>query len=205
MSRRGSARPVHRLPKLTTGPWVAESLPAPIGPLSSPSAADPQASPGFRSTGSRFTARRKYIRDHSPFREITKLATRRSRTATRGPRAASREAGVSFTGSMGRAGNSRAFRVEAAFFKAAPEFAAAEKKIRVDLIGPGKALVSVDVEPAAGDDPVIGAWLSFLARDMRDNPQRMTSLSEAEATALEDLVKGVEVRDDETIPDDVTF
>lgn len=133
------------------------------------------------------------------------MATPRSKTSTRSPRATSREAGISFTGSMGRAGNSRAFRIEAAFFKAAPEFAAAERKIRVDLIGPGKALVSVEVEPAAGDDPVIGAWLSFLARDMRDNPQRMTSLSEAEATALEDLVKGVEVRDDETIPDDVTF
>jgi hypothetical protein len=40
---------------------------------------------------------------------------------------------------------------------------------------------------------------------MQDNPQRMTSLSEAEAATLEELVKGVKVRDDETIPDDVTF
>ncbi len=80
---------------------------------------------------------------------------------------ASREAGVSFTGSMGRAGNSRAFRIEAAFFEAAPEFAAAESRIRVDPIGPGKALVSVDVEPAAGEDPVIGASPNVLARDMR--------------------------------------
>jgi hypothetical protein len=116
-----------------------------------------------------------------------------------------RTGGLSFTGSMGKAGNSRAFRIEAAFFKAAPEFAAAERKVRVDLIGPGKALVSIDVEPPTGEDPVIGAWLSFLARDMQDNPQRMASLTEAEATALEDLVKGVTVRDDEIIPDDVTF
>jgi hypothetical protein len=116
-----------------------------------------------------------------------------------------RNSGLSFTGSMGRAGNSRAFRIEAAFFKAAPEFAAAERKVRVDLIGPGKALVSIDVETPAGDDPVIGAWLSFLARDMRDNPQRMASLSEAEATALQELVKGVTVRDDDIIPDDVTI
>jgi antitoxin PrlF len=133
------------------------------------------------------------------------VANLRSKPPARSPRTTSRKAGVSFTGSMGRAGNSRAFRIEAAFFKAAPEFAAAEKKVRVDLIGPGKALVSVDVEPAAGEDPVIGAWLSFLARDMQDNPQRMTSLSEAEAATLEELVKGVKVRDDETIPDDVTF
>jgi hypothetical protein len=102
-----------------------------------------------------------------------------------------RTGGLSFTGSMG--------------FKAAPEFAAAERKVRVDLIGPGKALVSIDVETPAGDDPVIGAWLSFLARDMRDNPQRMASLSEAEATALQELVKGVTVRDDDIIPDDVTI
>jgi hypothetical protein len=33
----------------------------------------------------------------------------------------------------------------------------------------------------------------------------MASLSEAEATALQELVKGVTVRDDDIIPDDVTI
>ncbi len=113
--------------------------------------------------------------------------------------------GLTFTGSMGQAGNSRAFRIEKAFFKAAPEFAAPDKKVRVDLIGPGRVLVSVDVDPPTGDDPVIGAWLSFLARNMQDNPQRLASLSEVDAVALQDLVKGVVVHDDETLPDDVTF
>jgi hypothetical protein len=33
----------------------------------------------------------------------------------------------------------------------------------------------------------------------------MVSLSEMEAMAVEDLVKGVTVRDDEVLPDEVTF
>lgn len=59
--------------------------------------------------------------------------------------------------------------------------------------------------PTADDDRIMDAWLSLLARDMRDNPQRMASLSEAEASALQELVAGVIVDDGESLPDDVTF
>ena len=59
---------------------------------------------------------------------------------------------------------------------------------------------SPPAEPA-----VIAAWLRLLASDMRENPHRMTSLTEAEAVALDELVKGVAVHDDEVLPDDVTF
>ncbi len=59
--------------------------------------------------------------------------------------------------------------------------------------------------PPADDDRIMEAWLSLLARDMRDKPQRMASLSEAEASALQELVAGVAVHYGESLPDDVTF
>jgi hypothetical protein len=59
--------------------------------------------------------------------------------------------------------------------------------------------------PPPEDDPAAVAWLEFLAHDMDDNPSRLVTIGEAEATALEDLVKGVKVLDGDALPDDVTF
>lgn len=61
------------------------------------------------------------------------------------------------------------------------------------------------IPPPEAEASVIDAWLRFLARDMQDNPRRMASLDEVEAVALAELVKGVTVRDDEVLPDEVTF
>lgn len=59
--------------------------------------------------------------------------------------------------------------------------------------------------PTQAEASVIDAWLRFLARDMEDHPRRMASLDETEAAALAELVRGVTVRDDEVLPDEVTF
>lgn len=59
--------------------------------------------------------------------------------------------------------------------------------------------------PPTDDVEATAAWLRFLARDMENHPRRMASLDEAEAAALEDLVKGVTVRDDDILTDGVTF
>lgn len=59
--------------------------------------------------------------------------------------------------------------------------------------------------PTQAEASVIDAWLRFLARDMEDHPRRMASLDEAEAAALAELVRGVTVRHDEVLPDEVTF
>jgi hypothetical protein len=61
------------------------------------------------------------------------------------------------------------------------------------------------IPPPEAEASVIDAWLRFLARDMEDHPRRMASLDEAEAAALAELVRGVTVRDDEVLPDEVTF
>ncbi len=114
------------------------------------------------------------------------------------------KANRTFSGSRAATGNSRGFRLEKAFFRAAPEFEEAGT-VRVDLIGPGKALLSVDSPLLAGEDPVIGAWLSFIEADLSANPQRLELVSEAELAGYERLVEGIRVADDEPIPDDVTF
>lgn len=59
--------------------------------------------------------------------------------------------------------------------------------------------------PPTEDDPATVAWLRFLARDIEENPSRLVAIGEAEATALEDLVKDVKVLDSDALPDDVTF
>ncbi|MFC7693800.1 type II toxin-antitoxin system PrlF family antitoxin [Paeniroseomonas aquatica] len=110
-----------------------------------------------------------------------------------------------FSAARASAGNSEGIRIEKAFFKAAPEFDTAST-VTVDLIGPGKALISVTSAPEKTEgDPVISAWLSFVERDIQENPGRLMPLAEGELTALEQLVNGVVVGDSEEIPDDVIF
>ena len=110
-----------------------------------------------------------------------------------------------FSAARASAGNSEGIRIEKAFFRAAPEFNTASV-VTVDLIGPGKALISVDPVPGKAEgDPVIGAWLSFIERDIEENPGRLTPFAERDLTALEKLVEGVVVGDGEDLPDDVTF
>jgi len=127
---------------------------------------------------------------------VAKKLKRRGR-ASGGPRR--------FSAARAAAGNSSGIRIEKAFFRAAPEFETANA-VTVDLIGPGRALISVDpmLEGTEGD-PVIGAWLSFIERDIKENPGRLAPFSERELTALEKLVEDVVVSDSEVLPEDVTF
>jgi hypothetical protein len=112
----------------------------------------------------------------------------------------------SFSGSVATTGNSRGLRLEKEFFKAAPEFGTPGSAIRADLIGPGTVLIRVDAAPRETvEDPVIGAWLSFLDAEMRTHPERLIAFQESEMNALERLVADVDVNDDETLPDEVTF
>lgn len=113
----------------------------------------------------------------------------------------------SFSGAVAATGNSRGFRLESAFFQAAPEFAAPGGAIRADLIGPGTILVRVNTERQDNEagDPIIGAWLSFLDQDIKSNPGRLAPFAEVELAALAKLVENVAVTDDYELPGDVTF
>ena len=54
----------------------------------------------------------------------------------------------------------------------------------------------------ADDDPVIGKFLSFLARDMADQPRRIRPLSRNVLDHAKGLVEGVEVDLERALPDD---
>ena len=96
--------------------------------------------------------------------------------------------------------------MEKAFFNAAPEFATLGSSIRADIIGPGTFIVRIDT-PAADEaiDPVIGAWLSFIDKDIAANPAQLTAFTQAQVAELEGMVGGVLVDDSHELPDDVTF
>lgn len=112
----------------------------------------------------------------------------------------------SFSGSLGTAGNSRSFRLEKEFFNAAPEFATLGSSIRADIIGPGTFLVRIDTPaPQQTADPVIGAWLSFIDRDIASNPNQLVGFTETEVFELERLVSNVVTDDSQELPEDVTF
>lgn len=116
-----------------------------------------------------------------------------------------------FKGSITTTGRSEAFRLEKALFKAHPEFRQ-KAKIRAHVIGPGSVLITLDrdEENSRDDedverDPVVSAYLSFLARDMGEHPERLRPLAEADLSRIEALTRSVTVSDDMVIPDDVTL
>jgi antitoxin PrlF len=115
-----------------------------------------------------------------------------------------------FKGSITTTGRSEAIRLDKALFRSHPEFQQ-RAKVRAHVIGPGSLLVTLDSNGADAEadsverDPVVAAYLAFLERDMRAHPGRVSPFSESELARLSELTAGVAVRDDDTIPDDVTL
>lgn len=111
-----------------------------------------------------------------------------------------------FTGSVTTSGKSEAIRFEKGLFRQNPEFKQ-QAKVEAHVIGPGQMLVSVvnDSEQSTGEDPIVMAFLSFLAKDMKDHPDRIAAVSESTIKEALELTKDVVVSDDETFADDVTF
>lgn len=111
-----------------------------------------------------------------------------------------------YTGTITTTGKSEAIRLEKALFKSHPEFRQ-KTKVHAHVIGPGTMLVSVAGEaPAAtGADPVMTAFLSFLSADISRAPERVKPLAATRIEEARELTKGVKVRKDEVLPDDVTL
>jgi antitoxin PrlF len=113
---------------------------------------------------------------------------------------------MSYSGKITTTGKSEAIRLEKSLFRSHPEFKQ-KAKVRAEVIGPGTMLISLD-GPAAGpkkEDPVIGAFLSFLERDMREGPARLAPLSRARLAQVRKLVAGTRSSDDDVLPADVTL
>ncbi len=116
-----------------------------------------------------------------------------------------------FKGSITTTGRSEALRLDKALFRSHPEFSQ-RAKIRAHVIGPGSLLVTLDRAENSdpdGDiierDPVVAAYLSFLERDMGENPEKLRPFSEAEIARITALTRDVTVSDEDVIPDDVTL
>src|SRR5260370_41979231 len=111
-----------------------------------------------------------------------------------------------YCGTMDNRGKWEAIRLEKALFKSHPEFSQ-RAKVEVHVIAPGTMLVSVagqaDVETEA--DPIVAAFLGFLAKDISAAPGRIEPLAATRIKKARELTRRVKVRNDYTLPDDVTL
>src|SRR5580698_5372586 len=81
-----------------------------------------------------------------------------------------------YRGKQARTGNSLGLRFDKALFQSHPEFSG---EVRAHVIAPGRMLVVA--EPVAESrrresDPVMEAFLSFLAADMSNSPRQIKPL-----------------------------
>src|SRR5260221_9840600 len=111
-----------------------------------------------------------------------------------------------YSGTITTTGKSEAIRLEKALFRSHPEFSQ-RAKVEAHVIAPGTMLVSLagqaDVETEA--DPVMAAFLGFLSKDISAAPGRIEPLAATRIKKARELTRGVKVRDDDTLPDDVTL
>ena len=97
------------------------------------------------------------------------------------------------SGKVTPVGNSKGIRLDAAFFKAHPEF---EGEVRVTVLGDGQILMSARspgkrAKAAEMDDPVLLGFLGFLEAQMVAQPARITAADPAQLARIAKLVKGV--------------
>lgn len=115
---------------------------------------------------------------------------------------------ATYMGSVTTTGSSEAFRVDKGLFRQHPEFKQ-KAKVKASVIAPGQILLSLceEEEPALveREDPVVNAFLGFLEQDMINNPGHLEEISAEEIARSKALVEGVEVSDDDFLPEDVTF
>src|SRR5437899_10026821 len=111
------------------------------------------------------------------------------------------EAAVSYRGRRAKTGNSLGLRFDKALFQSHPEFSG---EVRAHVIAPGRMLIVAEPssEPRAAEDPVIGAFLGFLAKDMAEAPNRIKPLDAALTNRIHDLVKDIPVNTEEDLGDE---
>jgi antitoxin PrlF len=110
---------------------------------------------------------------------------------------------TSYRGTITTTGKAEAIRLEKALFRSHPEFRQ-KARVRADVVGTGHVLISVVVDDSSieQEDPVVGAFLSFLERDMTERPDRIEPVSSSRIGRAMDLVADVEVSDEDPLPDD---
>src|SRR5437870_1690739 len=109
---------------------------------------------------------------------------------------------ASYRGKQARTGNSLGLRFDKALFQSHPEFSG---EVRAHVIAPGRMLVvaePVTKSRRRDDDPVMEAFLSFLAADMATSPQQIKPLDRALAERIDALVGHLQPHPNEDLGDD---
>lgn len=105
-----------------------------------------------------------------------------------------------YAGKRAKTGNSLGFRFERQLFRAHPEF---NSDVSAHVIAPGRMLVIAEVNERAHaerfDDPVLGAFLNLLARDIEQHPETIKPLDEKRASELKVLLRDVKTHRDEDL------
>jgi len=103
-----------------------------------------------------------------------------------------------YRGKQARTGNSLGLRFDKALFQSHPEFMG---EVRAQVIAPGRMLVVAERDLAPKEDPVIEAFLAFLAKDMEANPEQLRPLDQLIARANA-LVGDIDVDPNEDLGDE---
>jgi len=100
-----------------------------------------------------------------------------------------------YAGKVTQVGNSKGIRLDAAFFKAHPEFGG---DVQATVLAEGQVLLSAKAKrrtrgkKAETLDPVMASFLGFLERQMREHPERIRPLDDEPLEEIGALVKGVD-------------
>jgi prlF antitoxin for toxin YhaV_toxin len=109
---------------------------------------------------------------------------------------------VSYRGKRAKTGNSQGIRFEKALFQSHPEFSG---EVHAHVIAPGRMLVVADHDAKPSrreDDPVLEAFLSFLADDILKSPWRMKPLDRDLVKEIDSLVGDIAVDPGEDLGDE---
>jgi hypothetical protein len=97
-----------------------------------------------------------------------------------------------YQGKVAAIGNSKGIRLDAAFFRAHPEFSG---EVMATVVSDGHVLLSA--KPLAKEeserDPVLGSFLTFLEKEIQEHPALIQPADQGLLAEIAELVEGVEV------------
>jgi hypothetical protein len=97
-----------------------------------------------------------------------------------------------YQGKVAAIGNSKGIRLDAAFFRAHPEFSG---EVMATVVADGHVLLSAktQAEEESETDPVLGSFLTFLEQEMRERPELIQAVDKELLAEIAELIEGVEV------------
>lgn len=100
-----------------------------------------------------------------------------------------------YKGKVTPVGNSRGIRLDAAFFRAHPEFSG---EVRATVLANGHLLLSTiepvsELESDPDTDPLLSTFLKFLEQQISQQPDLIEPADPAQLARIAALVEGVEV------------